>query len=99
MKTRNKFAPILYMCDVDGCGHPLQSRYSGEFVSCPDHKTFIDQTSHYIRCGGDVELDIEAMAEAWNYTRRLEWWLPVDGDLESVYNWLEEMDNIWEEES
>jgi hypothetical protein len=53
MNTSQKsFNPIPYVCK--DCHTKLQSTYSGEFVTCACGNSFVDQTTHYMRIGGNA---------------------------------------------
>lgn len=49
-----KFIGDVYTCRK--CEDLIQSSYPGEFVSCTCGTSFVDQTRHYVRCGGEAIL-------------------------------------------
>ena len=93
----NGFAPILMKCGE--CEEPLQSAYPGQFVSCPGHGNFVDQTQYYSRYGGDVEVDRDAMQEAWLKALETEVsevaMIFINEALWATVAWQEEMEEQW----
>jgi len=49
--SKVKFTPSKYLAKC--CGDIIQSKYSGQFVSCKCGKCFVDQTEYYTRGGGE----------------------------------------------
>lgn len=90
-----RFKPMLMMCGAEDCGEPLQSRYPGHFVACSEHSSYVDQTVSYDRYGGVVEVDVDAMQEAWRQVGTLEWWAVDESERAKALVWVEEMDALW----
>lgn len=90
-----KFTPALLMCGMPDCEYPLQSSYPGQFVACPIHGSYVDQTSHYTRVGGAVVVDRVAMKEAYWTMRCQDWWVGSSEDFFAARVWIEEMEELW----
>ena len=85
MYDTKPFLPIPMMCG--DCEFPLQSTRRGEFVACPDHGNFVDQTPHYSRYGGFVVVDRESLWEAWVTTLEQISMMDIPYTPE-IYNWI-----------
>jgi hypothetical protein len=61
----SNFNPVKCICTV--CESLIVSSYPGEFVQCECGKSFVDQTHHYGRYGGPVELLSERILKDLKY--------------------------------
>jgi hypothetical protein len=49
---KNNFEPIVHIATC--CNTEIWSKYSGHFCRCLCGNSYVDQTGHYIRVGGDA---------------------------------------------
>ncbi len=50
--NEKEFKPAKMMCGA--CHEVLQSKFEGQFMVCKCGKSYVDQTRHYERYGGEV---------------------------------------------